>query len=173
MEQSLRPLNFTKILTIASSLILILSLVTGSFAQADQVQADEEELQALGLDILQGYEYNPDTQEYTFDKEKTQEVVGITPAEADEVDNFLSQLDNEIHYELDRAVKAENGEPTTQAPPLFAIIGAAALTITATVGTTVAAAFADDVYNYGITKACQNFSNYGVIDNFCTINDYI
>ncbi|WP_323703541.1 hypothetical protein [Mammaliicoccus sp. Dog046] len=158
------------------SFIALLFMISSVFSHPANAQMQSiEYYEGLGSKILKGYDYNSDTGKYTFDKEVAKEESGLSEKQIIAVENHLKTLDAsklQLIQNDKEKIEGESGSKT-RAIQLAPLIGAAAIGIVAAVGTTVATKFAEDIYNYGLTKACQNFKKYNAIKDFCVINKYI
>lgn len=170
-----------KFLVYLMSIVIFLSSAFSSPVNAQEVEMKSfDYYEDLGVKILKAYNYDENSGNYTFDKELAKQEANLTDEQVNRVEQHLKTLDqNKLKLLQENKIMSENQNDgssdgtSTRAVQLLPLIGAAALAIVAAVGTTVASAFAEDIYNYGMTTACQNFKKYGAIENFCKINDYI
>lgn len=164
-----------------SMIFFVMFSMMSSNTSAQVYYTDEEiqnmstaELTSLGEQVIEAYEYDHQTDAYSFDREQAQELSHLSDEHIRNIEAFLATLSSEQLADLQESkTTSASGDVSTQAVPLLPLIGAAALGIVAAVGTTVAANFADDIYNYGLTVACRNFQQYDAINDFCQINDYL
>ena len=170
MSSTLKKTSFFKFIVVSMTLVLAMTTIFSNVIQAKEV--DPEDYEKLGLTILKSYDYDSETNEYNFDSEEAKAQTGLSNQQIQNVEDHLATLSPE-HLQLLQDAKTQSEGPQTRALPLLPIIGGAAIGIVAAVGTEVASNFAEDIYNYGLTKACQNFDNYSAIKDFCVINDYI
>lgn len=167
-------MNKFKVLLSFMALLFLVSTVLSNPVNAQMKSGKYYE--ELGTKILKGYNYDSETGKYTFDRNIAKKESGLSDNQIERVEKHLKTLDP-AKLELlqkDKIRSENNGEgPQTRAIQLAPLIGAAAVAIVASVGTTIATKFAEDIYNYGLTKACQNFKKYDAIKDFCVINKYI
>lgn len=174
-------MNKFKFLVSFMAIVMFFTSAFSSPANAKEVEMENfSYYEDLGVKILKAYNFDENTGKYTFDREIAKKEAKLTDEQVNRVEEHLKTLDqNELKFLQKNKVMSENknigsGDGTsTRAIQLLPLIGAAAIAIVAAVGTTVASAFAEDIYNYGMTTACKNFKKYGAINNFCKINDYI
>lgn len=170
-----------KFIVALMSLVVIISNVFSSPVQAQSIETHKfGYYEDLGIKILKAFNYDEVTGKYTFDKDLAKQTAGLTDEQVNNVNQHLKTLDSKQLLLLQKNKKMSelnsnipsNGS-SDKAVQLLPLIGAAALAIIATVGTTVASNFANDIYKYGLTVACEKYKKYGSIKKFCTVNNYI
>lgn len=160
------------VLVISMISVLILSM---GFPKSIEAATDMDELPSnptyaqlvdLNKQALKTFDYDADAHTYQFDIEQAAADTGVAIERVAELDLFMQNATPQQMLDLKRS----QSDFQTFAIPAIPVILAA---IVIYVGYEVANAFIADIYNYGMTKACQNFSDYDAIEDFCSVSGYI
>ncbi|NJP36245.1 hypothetical protein [Alkalicoccus luteus] len=148
------------VVVLMSSLLLIFSLVTPAFAETngeqelpatselDQVQ---QQLEPYLIPVNGWYELDEKAAAASFTEEE------------------IADISQALQYY--GAVYHDPGDISTQALPVAVVVFLGGLA--AFVGWELASEITSDFYTWGVTEGCNRWSHVGVVNSFCTANDYL
>ena len=146
-----------KIVSLSLALVMMLSLATNALA-ANAIPMGTEELLE---EIIKYSSYNHETGKWDLDYAIVDDGV-LTETQyndAEEIGDYYEEL------------LGNDDVPQTRALPAALVLILKA--IAAAGGAALAAEIVSDIYNFGMTAACENFTGVELFRDFCESNGYI
>jgi len=146
-----------KIISLSLALVMVFTLGTTAFAASVVPTSVHNILE----DIIEYSSYNYQTGKWDLDHAIVDDGI-LTEAQyndAEEIGDYYAEL----------FVKEEG--PQSRALPAAVVLVLKA--IAAAGGAALAAEIVSDIYNYGMTVACENFTGVALFQDFCETNGYI
>ncbi len=146
-----------KTISLTLSLVMLLALGTTVFATSTTSTSVRNILD----DIIEYSSYDYPTGRWILDHAIVDDGI-LTETQyddAEEIGNYYAEL------------FSDENEPQTRVLPAAVVLVLKA--IAAAGGAALAAEIVSDIYNYGMTVACENFTGVEMFQDFCRTNGYI
>lgn len=146
-----------KIVSLSLALVMMLSLATNALAANALPMGTEELLE----EIIKHSSYNHETGNWDLDHAIVDDGV-LTETQyndAEEIGDYYVEL------------LGNDDVPQTRALPAVLVLILKA--VAAAGGAALAAEIVSDIYNFGMTAACENFTGVELFRDFCEANGYI
>lgn len=166
--------NLYKTIISILSIVLIFSILTYSPANAKQQAPTDEEIEKAKLFAAESLIVN-DNGTYTINKESALEI--YSQVEIENIEKTFNQLDKQTIAGL-KAQFGQNQDITPFFAPAIPIVAMSVWELLAWLGTigasSLAAAFAKDLYKHGAVSACKKYANKNkYLKSWCESNDYL
>lgn len=148
-----------KVMSLVLALIMTLAIGMNAFAASNNIQA--EAINSVLDDIIEYSTYDYETGTWELDYAIVED--GLLTVE--------QYNEAEVVGDYYKELFADNRASQTRALPVAVVVVLKA--VAAVVGSTIAAEIAQDIYQFGMTAACENFSDIDIFYEFCSANDYI
>lgn len=149
---------FKKLMSLGLALVMTLTMGMTAFAANTAPTVDANRILE---DIVEYSTYNYQTGSWELDYAIVEDGV-LTEAQYNDAEVAGN------HY---KELFTNDNAPQTRVLPAAVVLVLKA--IAAAGGAALAVEIAQDIYNFGMTAACENFSGNGMFYDFCVANDYL
>ena len=145
-----------KIISLSLALIMVFTLGTTAFAASTVPTSVDNILEG----IIEYSSYNYQTGKWDLDHAIVDDgiLTEVQYNDAEEIGDYYAEL------------FVEEGSQSRALPAAVVLVLKA---IAAAGGAALAAEIVSDIYNYGMTVACENFTGVALFQDFCETNGYI